>query len=42
MKFYVIMLPVTVNDIKTIGYINNYEYKMKTNITFDIGKWNDT
>ena len=32
------MLPVTVNDIKTIGYINNYEYEIKTNITFDIGK----
>ena len=32
------MLPVNVNNIKTIGYINNYEYKMKTNITFDIVK----
>ena len=32
------MLPIDVNDIKTIGYINNYEYEMKTNITCDIGK----
>lgn len=32
------MLPVTVNDIKIIEYINSYEYEMKTNITFDIGK----